>query len=175
VRRLGAVQAQLDSAADLAVRIRRKRSRPGEVADALAEGRIIKTFAFRCATHLMTPKEGGFYMVLRATSRMWELPSWQSFYGLEPADWPAQGGGPRRACRRPADPGPSWASRLPPDQGSAIWASRSPSIRERWSSALPPNRRSRSRRSSSTEKRMASIRRPKAVIWLISVGRMNVA
>jgi Winged helix DNA-binding domain len=89
VRRLGAVQAQLDSAADLAVRTRRKQSRPGEVADALADGRIIKTFAFRGATHLMTPEEGGSYLALRAASRMWELASWQSFYGLKPADWPA--------------------------------------------------------------------------------------
>jgi hypothetical protein len=88
VRRLGAVPAQRDAAAELAVRTRRQRSRPGEVAHALAEGRIIKTFAFRGATHLMTPEDGGAYLALRAASRMWELPSWQSFYGLAPADWP---------------------------------------------------------------------------------------
>jgi hypothetical protein len=88
VRRLGAVQAQLDSAAELAVRTRRERSQAGEVARALAEGRIIKTFAFRGATHLMTPEDGGVYLALRAASRMWELPSWQSYYGLTPADWP---------------------------------------------------------------------------------------
>ena len=35
VRRLGAVPAQLDAAAELAVRARRERSRPGEVARAL--------------------------------------------------------------------------------------------------------------------------------------------
>ncbi len=88
VRRLGAVPAPLESAAELAVRIRRIGSRPGEVADALAEGRIIRTFAFRGATHLMTPEEGGAYLALRASTRMWELPSWQSFYGLSPDDWP---------------------------------------------------------------------------------------
>jgi DNA glycosylase AlkZ-like len=88
VRRLGAVQAQLDSAAELAVRTRRERSRSGEVARALADGRIIKTFAFRGATHLMTPEDGGAYLALRAATRMWELPSWQSFYGLAPSDWP---------------------------------------------------------------------------------------
>ena len=89
VRRLGAVPAQPDAAAELAVRTRRQRSRSGEVARALAEGRIIKTFAFRGATHLLTPEDGGVYLALRAASRMWELPSWQSFYGLTPADWPA--------------------------------------------------------------------------------------
>jgi DNA glycosylase AlkZ-like len=59
VRRLGAVPAIPDTAAELAIRARRQRSRPGEVARALAEGRIIKTFAFLGATHLMTPEDGG--------------------------------------------------------------------------------------------------------------------
>ena len=89
VRRLGAVPAQPDASAELAIRTRRQRSRSGEVAHALAEGRIIKTFAFRGATHLLTPEDGGVYLALRAASRMWELPSWQSFYDLRPADWPA--------------------------------------------------------------------------------------
>ena len=85
---MGAVQAQFDPATELAVRTRRQRSQPGEVARALADGRIIKTFAFRGATHLMTPDEAGVYLALRAASRMWELPSWQSYYGLAPSDWP---------------------------------------------------------------------------------------
>ena len=88
VRRLGAVPAQHDAAAELAVRARRERSRSGEIARALADGRIIKTFAFRGATHLLTPEDGGVYLALRAASRMWELPSWQSYYGLTPSDWP---------------------------------------------------------------------------------------
>jgi Winged helix DNA-binding domain len=88
VHRLGAIPAQLDAAAELAVRARRERSRSGEVTRALSEGRIIKTFAFRGATHLMTPEDGGTYLALRAASRMWELPSWESFYGLAPSDWP---------------------------------------------------------------------------------------
>jgi hypothetical protein len=88
VRRLGAVPAQVDAAAELAVGARRLRPRSGGVARALAEGQIIKTFAFRGATHLLTPEDGGAYLALRAASRMWELPSWQSFYGLAPLDWP---------------------------------------------------------------------------------------
>jgi hypothetical protein len=87
VRRLGAVRAQPDSAAELAIRARRVRSRPGEVARALAEGRIIKTFAFRGATHLLTPEDGGAYLALRAAGRMWERTSWQSYYDLTPSDW----------------------------------------------------------------------------------------
>jgi DNA glycosylase AlkZ-like len=61
VRRLGAVPAQIDAASELAVRTRRERSRKGEVARAVAEGRLVKTFAFRGATHLVTPEEGGAY------------------------------------------------------------------------------------------------------------------
>ena len=88
VRRLGAVPALPAAAAELAVRTRRQRSRPGEVSQALAEGRIIMMFAFRGATHLLTPEDGGAYLALRAASRMWELPSWQRHYGLAPSDWP---------------------------------------------------------------------------------------
>lgn len=88
VDRLGAVPAYPHQAAELAVRVRRERSRSGEVGRALADGRLVSTFAFRGATHLMTPKRAASYLALRASSRMWERPSWQSHYGLTPADWP---------------------------------------------------------------------------------------
>jgi hypothetical protein len=114
VRRLGAVPAQPDDAAELAVRVRRARSRPGEVARALADGRIIKTFAFRGATHLLTPEDGCVYLALRAASRMWELPSWQSHYGLAPADWPAL----REAVREALAAGPLTRAEL----GAAVTA-----------------------------------------------------
>ena len=114
VRRLGAVPAQLDATAELAVRVRRRRSRPGEVARALAEGRVVKTFAFRGATHLVTPEEGGAYLALRAASRMWELPSWQRHYGLAPADWPAL----REAVRAALADGPLTRDEL----GAAVTA-----------------------------------------------------
>jgi len=114
IRRLGAVPAQPDAAAELAVRVRRARSRSGEVARALAEGRIIKTFAFRGATHLMTPEDGGAYLALRSASRMWELPSWQSFYGLTPTDWPLF----REAVREALADGPMTRDEL----GAAVTA-----------------------------------------------------
>jgi len=89
VRRLGAVKAEPDHGAELAIRIRQRHSTPGEVSLAIAEGRIIEAFAFRGAIHLMTAQEAGIYLALRAASRMWELPSWQTYYGLAPSDWPA--------------------------------------------------------------------------------------
>jgi hypothetical protein len=114
VRRLGAVQAQLEFATELAIRTRCERSRVSDVARALAEGRIIKTFAFRGATHLMTPEDGGAYLALRAASRMWELPSWQSYYGLMPSDWPLL----RAAVREALADGPLTRDEL----GTAITA-----------------------------------------------------
>jgi hypothetical protein len=88
VRRLGAVAAGFDAPAELAVRVRRQRSQPGEVAAAIASGELIKTFVFRGASHLLTPEDGGVYLALRASGRMWERSSWQTFYGLAPGDWP---------------------------------------------------------------------------------------
>lgn len=88
VARLGAVPAASDDAAELAVRVRQSRSAPGEVARALADGRLVRTYAFRGATHLVTPEDGGAYLALRRAGRMWERASWQEYYRLAPADWP---------------------------------------------------------------------------------------
>jgi hypothetical protein len=89
VGRLGAVPAYPDTTPELTVGLRRTGSRLGDVARALDAGELIKTYAFRGATHLITPEEGGIYLALRASGRQWELPSWQEAYGLAPADWPA--------------------------------------------------------------------------------------
>jgi hypothetical protein len=84
VRRLGGVQAQVASAAELAVRVRRLKSRRGEVAAALARGRLIKTWAMRGTLHLLTPEEGGAFLSLMASGRSWERPSWQKHFGVSP-------------------------------------------------------------------------------------------
>ena len=77
-----------DAAAALAIGARRTDGKPGDVRRALAAGTVVKVFAFHGATHLMTPRDAGAYLALRASSRMWELRSWESFYGLAPSDWP---------------------------------------------------------------------------------------
>ena len=102
VRRLGAIKAEPGVGAELAIRARQRQSTAGEVAQAIAEGRIIEAFAFRGAVHLMTAEDAGAYLALRAASRMWELPSWQSHYGLAPSDWPAF----REAARNALSAGP---------------------------------------------------------------------
>lgn len=108
VARLGAVPAWPDAAAELAIGVRRRDGRLGDVTRALAAGKLVKVFAFRGATHLMTPGDAGAYLALRASSRMWELPSWQSFYGLAPSDWPRF----REYVRRTLAAGPLTRSEL---------------------------------------------------------------
>jgi hypothetical protein len=88
VRRLGAVLAMDESLAELAVRIRRTSSRPGELAQAWADGTVIKAFAFRGSMHYLSPADGGSYLALRSAGRQWELPSWVEYYRLAPSDWP---------------------------------------------------------------------------------------
>lgn len=108
VRRLGAVLATDEGLAELAVRTRRSRSQSGEVACALAEGRVIKVFAFRGATHYLSPEDGGAYLALRAAGRQWELPSWQQHYRLRPSDWPRF----RKTVREALTDGPLTAHEL---------------------------------------------------------------
>jgi hypothetical protein len=80
VRRLCGVQAQVASSAELAVRVRREASRPGEVGRALSEGRLIKTWAMRGALHLLSPEEGGAFLSFMGADRLWK--SWQRYFGM---------------------------------------------------------------------------------------------
>ena len=88
VGRLGAVLSMDESLAELAVRTRRTASRPGELAAALADGEVVKAFAFRGSMHYLSPEEGGIYLALRSAGRQWERASWVEYYRLTPADWP---------------------------------------------------------------------------------------
>jgi len=89
VGRLGAVPAWPDAAAELAVGTRRQDGRSGDVSRALEAGKLVKVFLFRGATHYLRPQDAGDHLALRASSKMWELPSWVSYYGLTPEDWPS--------------------------------------------------------------------------------------
>ncbi|MFQ5919820.1 MAG: DNA glycosylase AlkZ-like family protein [Thermoplasmata archaeon] len=99
VRRLCGVQAQVASSAELAVRVRRETSRPGEVGRALSEGRLIKTWAMRGALHLLTPEDAGAFLSLMAAGRSWERPSWQRYFGMNPEQMKVL----RRAVREALD------------------------------------------------------------------------
>ncbi|MCP2335603.1 winged helix DNA-binding domain-containing protein [Actinomadura rupiterrae] len=83
-RRLAGVQAQVASAADLAVRIRQ--GEPSGTADAVASGTLVKTWAMRGTLHLLPVGDAPAYLALCAASRNWEKPSWQKNFGATPAD-----------------------------------------------------------------------------------------
>jgi hypothetical protein len=86
VRRLCGVQSQVASSAELAVRVRRQRSKAGEVARALAKGDLVKTWAMRGTLHLLAPEDAGIYLSLLAAGRSWEAPSWQTYFGVGPKE-----------------------------------------------------------------------------------------
>ena len=102
VRRLGGVQAQVASSADLKVRVRRTTSRTGDVSRALADGRLIKTWAMRGALHLLTPEEGGAFLSMLAAGRGWELPGWQRYFGMQTRHWDRMRAVVREALAGPA-------------------------------------------------------------------------
>jgi len=84
VGRLCGVQTQVASSAELAIRVRRETSRPGEAERALRDGRLIKTWAMRGTLHLLTPEDAGAFLSLMAAGRSWERPSWQRYFGMTP-------------------------------------------------------------------------------------------
>jgi len=135
VRRLGGVQAQVASSAELAVRVRRSASRRGEVARALAEGRLIKTWAMRGALHLITPEDGGAFLSVLAAGRIWERPSWQQYFGITPKSIDQL----RVAAREALDGGPLTREELV----SAVTAQRGlghlgEALRSGWGTLLKP-------------------------------------
>ena len=87
VRRLAAVQAQVASSAELAVRVRRATSRAGDVTRALAQGHVLKTWAMRGTLHLLAPEDAADYLALLAAGRSWEKPIWQRYFGVTPRHW----------------------------------------------------------------------------------------
>lgn len=77
VRRLCGVQAQVASAAEMAIGVRLAQPGTGEVASALRDRAIIKIWAMRGTLHLLAPDVAGAFLSLIATVKSWERPSWQ--------------------------------------------------------------------------------------------------
>jgi hypothetical protein len=88
VRRLSAVQAQVASAAELAVNLRQAQPARGGVAAALADGRLLKTWAMRGTLHVLAAEDAGAFLALLAAGRLWERPSWVRAFGVRPEQWP---------------------------------------------------------------------------------------
>lgn len=86
-RRLGGVHAQVASSAEQAVAVRQTEQGDGASATAIAiaDRRLIKTWAMRGTLHLLPPDEAGAYLALIAARRTWEAPAWQKAFGPTPA------------------------------------------------------------------------------------------
>jgi len=84
--RLVGVQAQVASSAELAMALRNAEPSTGAVAQALAAGTLVKTWAMRGTLHAMTPATAATVLPLIAAARTWEKPSWQKAFGASPAD-----------------------------------------------------------------------------------------
>lgn len=87
IGRLTAVPSWTGDAA-LAVALRLREGGRDTLARAVAESRVLTTYAFRGAVHHLHPASAGAYLAVRAAGRQWELPSWRQHYRLEPEDWP---------------------------------------------------------------------------------------
>ncbi|MFI6509090.1 winged helix DNA-binding domain-containing protein [Streptosporangium sp. NPDC050855] len=77
VSRLCGVQAQVASSARTAVGVRQREPRRGSVDEALADRRLVKTWAMRGTLHLLPVEEATAYLSLLAATRSWEKASWQ--------------------------------------------------------------------------------------------------
>ena len=108
VRRLGAVLSMDESLARIAVATRRADGDGGALAQAYRDGEVIKGFAFRGSRHYLAPDTAGAFLAIRCAGRQWELKSWQDYYRLAPADWPAF----REAVREALADGPLTVPRL---------------------------------------------------------------
>jgi hypothetical protein len=88
VRRLCGVQAQVMSAAELAVAVRHKDPAPEEtLAEGMARGALVRTWAMRGTLHVLDPADAAAYLSLIAAARTWARPSWQrTFLSLDQVD-----------------------------------------------------------------------------------------
>src|SRR3954454_19591418 len=77
VRRLAGVQAQVMSAAEQAVAVRTRTPRPGALAQGLAHGELVRTWAMRGTLHVLPADELGTYLAPLAAARTWQKGSWQ--------------------------------------------------------------------------------------------------
>ncbi|MFG2893847.1 winged helix DNA-binding domain-containing protein [Streptomyces sp. NPDC048248] len=91
VGRLAGVQAQVASAAELAVGTRRKNPSADAVRRALEARSVVKTWAMRGTLHVLPADEVASYLALLGAARSWEKPSWQKAFGVSPRKMEALG------------------------------------------------------------------------------------
>ncbi|MCP2329002.1 hypothetical protein HDA40_007509 [Hamadaea flava] len=75
--RLCGVQAQVASSAEQAIAARQATAPAGQVAQALRDRKLVKTWAMRGTLHLLTPADTPALLALMAATKTWEKPVWQ--------------------------------------------------------------------------------------------------
>jgi hypothetical protein len=88
VRRLCGVQAQVMSAAELAVAVWHNDPASEEsLTEGIARGALVRTWAMRGTLHVLDPADAAAYLSLVAAARTWAKPSWQkTFLSLDQVD-----------------------------------------------------------------------------------------
>ncbi|MFJ1757174.1 DNA glycosylase AlkZ-like family protein [Kitasatospora sp. NPDC088134] len=85
VERLAGVQAQVPAAAELALALRAGGPAAVErTRRALADGRLLRTWAQRGTLHLLTPAAAADALALIGSARTWEKPAWTREFGATP-------------------------------------------------------------------------------------------
>ncbi|HEY8471539.1 MAG TPA: winged helix DNA-binding domain-containing protein [Natronosporangium sp.] len=84
VSRLCGVQAQVWSAAEVAVALRQSTPDRDSVNRGFADRSLMKTWAMRGTLHLLKPDEAGAYLSVLETAGFWLKPAWQRAAGITP-------------------------------------------------------------------------------------------
>jgi hypothetical protein len=84
VGRLCGVQAQVWSAAEMAVALRQSAPDRQDVNRSFTAVSLMKTWAMRGTLHLLRPDDAGAYLSLVEATRFWLKPSWQRVSGVTP-------------------------------------------------------------------------------------------
>ncbi|MFC8043179.1 DNA glycosylase AlkZ-like family protein [Nocardia sp. NPDC057353] len=89
--RLAGVQAQVASAAELAVALRSAEPAPDALAGALTARTVLRTWAMRGTLHVLTAEHAAAALALVASARTWEKPVWTRNFGATPEQVTALG------------------------------------------------------------------------------------
>lgn len=79
--RLCGIQAQVASAAEMAIGLRQKSPRPQAIRKKLGDGSMVKTWATRGTLHLFRSSEVANYLSLLAAAKIWTKPTWERTFG----------------------------------------------------------------------------------------------
>ncbi|MGC3020348.1 DNA glycosylase AlkZ-like family protein [Brevibacterium sp. FAM 24630] len=87
VRRVVAMRGWPSNLAEMTVAVRQTRAEAGALGEALAEGRVIRSYAFRGGSYVFTHEIGALLLSIRTITRVWETRRWQQQGGFALDDW----------------------------------------------------------------------------------------